>query len=118
MVERPEHSFSLEDLVLISGLRRSAFVTHFHAAFGKSPIAFLRELRLRSAARLLRTTALPVKVVATRVGYSSRSHFSRAFAAFYGLDPTRFRHARSLEAAAEGEGPGRTDAKAPPDESR
>lgn len=118
MVERPEHSFSLEDLAVISGLRRSAFVSHFHAAFQKSPIAFLREVRLRLAARLLRTTGLPVKVVATRVGYSSRSYFSRAFAEHYGVDPTRFRHAWSLEAAAEIEGLGRTDAKAPPDESR
>ena len=40
---------------------------------------------------MLGTCALPVKTVAARVGYASRSHFSRAFKAAYGVDPTAFR---------------------------
>lgn len=34
---------------------------------------------------------LPVKTVAAKVGYSSRSHLSRAFKGAYGTDPTAYR---------------------------
>jgi transcriptional regulator GlxA family with amidase domain len=52
---------------------------------------FLKELRLGRAARLLETTDLPVKTIAARVGFSSRSHFSRAFKAAMHLEPTAYR---------------------------
>jgi AraC-like DNA-binding protein len=54
---------------------------------------FLQALRLARAAELLVGTDLPVKSVATRVGYSSRSSFTRAFVARQGAGPTAFRAA-------------------------
>jgi AraC family transcriptional regulator, activator of mtrCDE len=91
MLERPAHSFTVEDLARACHLSRSTFAAHFSAAFGQSPIDFLKELRLRRAARLLENTDVSVKTVAQSVGYSSRSYFCRAFKRFHGLDPTRFR---------------------------
>ena len=41
------------------------------------------------SAQLLRSTNLPVQMVALAVGYASRSYFSRAFKAAYGADPKR-----------------------------
>jgi len=52
---------------------------------------FLKALRLGRAAELLTRTDLPVKTVASEVGYSSRSSFTRAFVARYGCAPARFR---------------------------
>ncbi len=52
-------------------------------------------MRLRRAERLLAETKLPVKSVAARVGYASRSHFSRAFKAAFGIDPAAYRTAGS-----------------------
>ena len=51
----------------------------------------LRELRLRRAAQMLKSSQAPVKAVAQAVGYGSRSYFSRAFKAFYGIDPAAYR---------------------------
>jgi AraC-like DNA-binding protein len=34
---------------------------------------------------------LPIKVVSNSIGYTSRSAFSRAFRAIYGIDPKTFR---------------------------
>jgi AraC-like DNA-binding protein len=62
---------------------------------------------MQRAAKLLATTDLPVKAVAGRVGYRSRSHFSRAFKARYGVDPAGFRTGAADPAtAAVPRGPG------------
>jgi len=79
-------------------MSRSAFVAHFTAVFERTPMDVLKEIRLRRAARLLRTTDLPVKAVAGQVGYASRSYFSRAFKAHFGADPAAYR-AEPLTAA-------------------
>ena len=91
MLEHPERDFSLAGLAELAGMSRSSFAAHFTETFGRTPIELLKDLRLRRAAELLRTTDLPVKAVAPRVGYASRSYFSRAFKAHYGVDPLAYR---------------------------
>ena len=44
---------------------------------------------------MLNDTDLPVKTIAARVGFASRSHFSRAFKNFSGIDPAHFRADKS-----------------------
>lgn len=91
MLERPAEPHTLGSLARIAGMSRSVFAARFAAVLARPPIEFLKEVRLRSAARLLETTNLPVKVVADSVGYSSRSYFSRAFKELYNIDPASFR---------------------------
>jgi AraC family transcriptional activator of mtrCDE len=91
MQDRPEHSFTLPALAEVAGMSRSVFAARFAGALGQPPIEFLKRLRLARAARLLVGTDLPVKSVATRVGYSSRSSFTRAFVTSHGVGPTAFR---------------------------
>lgn len=91
MLERPAEAISLEDLAAMAGMSRSAFSNHFAATFGQSPFEFLTDVRLRRAARLLEATDLPIKAVASTVGYASRSYFSRAFTRLFGVDPSTFR---------------------------
>jgi AraC-like DNA-binding protein len=93
MQERPDHSFTLPGLAEVAGMSRSAFAARFSDALGQSPIGYLKALRLARATRLLLGTDLPVKSVATRVGYSSRSSFTRAFIACHGIGPMAFRAA-------------------------
>jgi transcriptional regulator GlxA family with amidase domain len=49
------------------------------------------QLRLERAAQLLRTTGLPVTEIALACGFRASSHFSRAFAARFGVAPARAR---------------------------
>jgi transcriptional regulator GlxA family with amidase domain len=93
MVDQPGASFTLERLAQLAGMSRSAFAHHFKKAFGRPAMDVLREVRLRRAAHLLRATDLPVKLVASQVGFGSRSHFSRAFRTHSGQDPAGFRAA-------------------------
>jgi AraC family transcriptional regulator, activator of mtrCDE len=89
--ERPASPLSVERLADIAGMSRSAFAAQFMKAFGQPPMSMLKLVRLRKAAELLATTALPVAEVARMVGFSSRSNFSQAFHAMHGMDPSAFR---------------------------
>jgi AraC-like DNA-binding protein len=97
MHEQPQHCFSLPELAALAGMSRSVFAVRFAHAVGQSPIEFLKALRLARAAALLARTDLPVKGVAARVGYASRSSFTRAFSACHGLAPAVFRTAGRSE---------------------
>jgi len=91
MHERPQHCFTLAELAELAGMSRSVFAARFAHTVGRSPIEVLKALRLARAAELLTRTDLPVKGIAARVGYASRSSFTRAFCARHGLPPADFR---------------------------
>lgn len=62
------------------------------SAFGLPPMNLLHRIRMQRAALLLRQRdELSVDAVAQRVGFSSRSHFSRAFKKHYGVSPIAHR---------------------------
>jgi transcriptional regulator GlxA family with amidase domain len=65
-----------------------------------SPMEFVAKTRLHHAAEMLRSTNMPVKVIAASIGFSSRSHFSRAFRDGYGADPSSYRRNVGQAAAA------------------
>ncbi len=89
--EHPDDAHTLESLADAAAMSRSAFAEHFKAAFGRGPIDFVREVRLKLASRLLVTTDMPVKTITRNVGYTSRSYFSRAFHEAYGCSPAEYR---------------------------
>ena len=72
-------------------MSRATFVRHFEKCFDRTPMDYLRDVRLRRAAQLLQVSATPVDGVASRVGYASRSHFSKAFTDQFGISPAEFR---------------------------
>jgi AraC family transcriptional activator of mtrCDE len=90
MVSNPEASHSVERLSRSSGLSRSVFMARFTRAYGDSPMAILRELRMRQAASLLEKNLLSIERVARSVGYESRSSFFRAFREAFGTDPSDY----------------------------
>ena len=91
ILQNPGGNHTVDSLAASAGMSRSRFCSHFNAAYDCTPKAFVQTARLAAAARMLRNSRLPVKAIAASVGYSSRSHFSRAFQAKFGLDPTAFR---------------------------
>ena len=66
-------------------------MARFSEIFGRSPMAIVRDLRMRQAALDLTTTSAPVDVVAYNAGYESRSSFVRAFRKAYNVDPSEYR---------------------------
>ena len=104
MLDRPADRFTLQTLADTAHMSRATFAEHFKAAFDRTAMDFLKEIRLRRAGHMLRANDLPVKTVAARVGFSSRSYFSRAFKAFTGVDPATYRANAIAEAARPADG--------------
>lgn len=98
VLDRPADDHTLQGMASAAGMSRSRFVKQFKDAFEMSPMSFVLKTRLHRAAQLLRSTPLPIKVLAGTVGFASRSHFSRAFKDAYGMDPSSFREKHSLGA--------------------
>ena len=95
IIDMPAGSHTVASLAEVAGMSRTTFAERFAETYGRTPIDFLQAVRLRHAAHLLRTTDVPVKVIASAVGYRSRSQFSHAFRARYELDPSTFRRMSS-----------------------
>ena len=74
------------------GFSRSAFYRRWTVLFGEAPERRLLNIRLDAAARLLRTTSLSVKQIASAVCDPSPAHFSTAFRARYGVSPIVWRN--------------------------
>jgi AraC-like DNA-binding protein len=91
ILDSPQSPHSLDSLAAVAGMSRSRFVHHFYCAYGRTPMEFVQSVRLQAAAQMLAGSGVSVKTVAATVGYASRSHFSHAFRAEFGLDPTAYR---------------------------
>ena len=97
VVDAPADAHTIASLAAAAGMSRSAFSRTFVQSFAMSPMEFVAKTRLHHAAEFLRSTDLPVKAIAASIGFASRSHFSRAFRAAYGLDPRAYRRLHSAE---------------------
>jgi AraC family transcriptional activator of mtrCDE len=96
MVTHPELPHSVESLAQTAGFSRSVFMARFTRLFGKPPKATLRDLRMRQSAVLLTNSGLSVDQIVYRVGYTSRSSFSRTFRKIHGCDPSEYRDMRNV----------------------
>ena len=63
----------------------------FKRETSRSPMQYLRDLRMQHAEYLLRSSFLTVKEVAFYSGAQDISHFTRDFKKQYGLTPTAYR---------------------------
>lgn len=70
---------------------KSHFYQIFRIAFGVTPGRYLIALRMARAMNYLIWSTLPVEDISALSGYSERCAFSRAFAAFTGASPARYR---------------------------
>jgi AraC-like DNA-binding protein len=79
----------VEELARMCGMSTSAFHRNFHAVTALSPIQFQKQIRLQQSRLLLLSGHEDVATVGWRVGYTSRSQFSREYKRQFGLPPGR-----------------------------
>ncbi len=85
----------LRHLAAEVGVSVSKLKVLFHRVCGVPPFGYLRRIRLEKARELLVYSRMNVTDVSLEVGYTSLSHFSKAFAGHYGVSPSQMRRDRS-----------------------
>lgn len=86
-----DQPLSLEALAAEAGLSRYHFAMVFRRAVGNSPHEHVREVRLRCARVMLRSTTRSVLDIALSCGFANASHFAAAFRADCGESPSSYR---------------------------
>lgn len=81
---------SLEQLADVAALSTFHFSRSFKSAVGVSPMRYVLFRRIYAAKRML-VTGAPMLNVAMDCGFSSQSHFTKAFHDMVGLTPTEYR---------------------------
>ncbi len=79
------------------GLCSTKFKKEFRRIFGDTPHHWFIAKRLEVAARLLKSTDLPVKIIAQKAHFSTSSHLIRLFRNKFGLTPVEYRKLHSQE---------------------
>lgn len=82
--------FSLADICAACNISGSHLTRLFKASTGYTVVEYTNNLRMKQAAKLLKTTSLSVSEVAMRVGFFGFSYFSKLFANCYGITPLRY----------------------------
>ncbi|MBO9202389.1 MULTISPECIES: helix-turn-helix domain-containing protein [Niastella] len=91
MAADPGDGHTVKSLADIACMSRSNFMTTFAAITGKSPMAMLREIRMRHATRLLKNSNLSIDQVSKESGYNSKNSFARVFRQTFGKYPNEYR---------------------------
>ena len=80
----------LDQVAAAAGVDRFRLTRAFKAAYGLAPHAYLVQLRLSKARRMLSSGAQPA-TVAMELGFADQSHLGRWFVRAYGLTPAMYR---------------------------
>ena len=83
---------SVDDLAEAAGYSKFHFSRLFRKSCGMPPASFLRDLRLKTAIRLLQMERMTVKEISAKCGFSDESYFCKLFKRSYGTTPEAFRH--------------------------
>ena len=85
-----DSSLRIDALARAAGVSRSHLYRLFRSEYGVSPKAYLRDLRLTLARRLLCEHAMSVAEVAYACGYADPLYFSAEFKREHGISPRDF----------------------------
>ncbi len=91
-MEHIGEDIAVDDLAAISGYSRYHFSRMFHKYQGITPMAFISDLKMRLAVRLLQTERLSIKEIAEKCGFMDVSYFCKVFSNSQGVSPARFRN--------------------------
>jgi AraC-like DNA-binding protein len=83
----------LSDIAREVGLSPFTVLRQFRCATGKTPYAYLLEIRLERAKQLLEDGTMPVRSVGLAVGFPDIAYFSRFFKSRTGMSPLEYRRA-------------------------
>lgn len=87
-----ESEFSVEDFVREIGMSRSSLHIKLKALTNKSTTEFIRSIRLKTAAALLKQSNQSISEIAYITGFATPPYFTKCFKKFFGKLPTDYRN--------------------------
>ncbi len=78
-------------------ISETSLKNYFRGVYGQNISAYLKEVRMNQAARLLAEGSSSVSEIAERVGYFNQSKFAAAFKRHFHMTPLEYRRAKKLE---------------------
>lgn len=89
----PTEKYTPGSMAEMAGLSKQRFSHLFKEQLGKSPMLYIKELRLTTAARKLLVSSDNVSDIAYSVGYEDPNYFIREFKHAFGYTPNQYRKA-------------------------
>ena len=90
-----DSDFNVTSLQEIIGIGGKQLYRKIKAMTGMTPVEYIRGIRLRKAAMMLKEGKFSVSEVMYSVGFSNSSYFSKCFSKEYGMTPTEFMKVKS-----------------------
>ena len=85
-----DSDFNVTKLQEVVGIGGKQLYRKIKALTGRTPVEYIREMRLRKAAKLLSAGKFSVSEVMYTVGFSNSSYFSKCFSKAFGMTPTEY----------------------------
>ena len=82
--------FNVDDLCMEMGMSRSNLYNKVKALTDRSPSDFVRQIRMKEAAALLKSKRYTVAEVSDMMGYSDPKYFTDIFKKYYGMTPSTY----------------------------
>lgn len=82
---------TLSDMVEVSKLSTSHFITLFHTLFRQTPIDYLNSYRIEQASAFLINSELSVTEIAQRCGFNDSAYFTKVFKRYKNITPKKYR---------------------------
>jgi len=83
--------YTVDRLAADIGMSRASLYSKTQNLLGITPNDFLRNVRLKHAARLLEETDTPVSQISLMVGFQTSRYFSQRFKDMFGVTPSEYR---------------------------
>ena len=96
-MDNPE--FSVEDFSRDMFMNRVTLYRKIHSLTGKSPLEFIRSIRLKRAARLLDKSGMSVAEIAYEVGFNNPKTFTKFFKEEFKVTPSQYVASKNEESA-------------------
>lgn len=86
--------FVVDNLASSVAMSRTVFFKKLKSLTGFAPIEFIRDIKIKHAAKLIETQQYSIKEVSYMVGISDTKYFTQCFKNVYGMTPSEYKNSR------------------------
>lgn len=86
--------FMVDDLVSALAMSRTVFFKKMKSLTGLSPIEFIRNVKIKYAARLIESQQYTIKEVSFMIGISDTKYFTQLFKKAYNMTPSEYKNSK------------------------